>query len=213
MTGDNDDMLARMKAVLPPRWFADSTPVLDMLLTGLADAASRLYGLLSVARAQMRIATATNGFLDLVAGDFFGARLRRRFQEPDAAYRGRIIRALVRTRGTRAALIAAVTDLTGTAPVIFEPSRTSDTGAYAGGGFAWNKAGGWGSLALPLQSLITVTRPHGEGIATLAGYGTGGPRSYASLSMITGQVTDADIYATIADAVPIATIAWTRITG
>ena len=206
-------MVGRLKATLPARWFADSTPVLDMVLTGLGDAASRLHALLEAARGQMRLGSATEGFLDLIARDFFGARLRRQAQEGDDAFRGRILRAMTRTRGTRSALIAAVKELTGTAPTIFEPSHTGDTGGYASGGIGWNTAGGWGSLALPLQSLVTVTRPHGQGIALLAGYGTGGPCSYASLSMIAGQVTDADIYATVADAVPVATIAWTRILG
>lgn len=206
-------MVARLKAALPARWFADNTPVLDTLLTGLADAAARLYGLLAIARRQTRIATASAGFLDLVAVDFFARRLPRRLQERDDAYRGRIVRALARTRGTRADLVSAVKDLTGTSPIIFEPGRTSDTGAYGNGSLAWNTAGGWGSLTMPFQSFVTVTRPHGEGIATLAGYGTGGPFVYASLSMIAGQVTDADIYASVADSIPIASIAWTRITG
>ena len=213
MTGDVPDMVARLKAALPARWFADTTPVLDALLAGLADAASRLYGLLATARVQTRLATATGGFLDLAATDFFGTRLRRHLQEGDDPYRARIARALTRTHGTRAALVATITDLTGTPPVIFEPARPSDTGAYGMGAFAWNRAGGWGSLSLPFQSFVTVTRPHGAGIATLAGYGTGGPVVYADLSMMTGQVTDADIYAAVADTIPVATIAWTRITG
>ena len=213
MTGDVADMVWRLKAALPTRWFADSTPVLDTLLTGLADAASRLYSLLAVARLQTRVTTATNGFLDLAAADFFGNRLRRRLQEGDGPYRTRILRALTRTHGTRAAVVAAVTDLTGTPPVIFEPARPSDTGAYATSALAWNAAGCWGSLSLPFQSFVTVVRPHGEGIATLAGYGTGGPVVYADLSMMTGQVTDADIYAAVATAIPVATIAWTRIIG
>ena len=213
MTGDLSDMVARLKAALPGRWFADTTPILDTLLTGLADAASRLYGLLATARLQTRIATATGGFLDLAAADYFGIRLRRHLQEGDAPYRARIARALTRTHGTRAALVAAITDLTGTVPAIFEPARPSDTGAYATGALAWNTAGGWGSLSLPFQSFVSVTRPHGAGIATLAGYGTGGPAAYADLSMMTGQVTDADIYAAVADTIPVATVAWTRITG
>ena len=213
MTGDVSDMVARLKAALPARWFADTTPVLDTLLSGLADASSRLYGLLTVARLQTRIVTATGEFLDLAATDFFGIRLRRRLREGDGPYGARIVRALARTHGTRAALVATITDLTGTPPVIFEPARPSDTGAYAMGALAWNSAGGWGSLSLPFQSFVTVTRPDGEGIATLAGYGTGGPVVYADLSMMTGQVTDSDIYAAVASTIPVATVAWTRITG
>lgn len=213
LTGSASDMVERLKAALPARWFADVTPVLDTVLAGLADAASWLYGLLGAAQSQMRLLTATSGFLDLIAADFFGNRLRRGAREGDDAYRERIIRALARTRGTRTALVAAVTDLTGTPPVVFEPSQTGDTGAYSSGGIGWNMAGGWGSVSLPFQSFVTVTRPNGQGIAMLSGYGTGGPISYASLSMIAGQVTDADIYATVAETLPAASIAWTHITG
>ena len=213
MTGDVADIVARLKATLPARWFADTTPVLDTLLTGLADAASRLYELLATARLQTRIATAAGGFLDLAAEDFFGTRLRRQAQEGDDGYRARILQALARTHGTRAALATAITELTGTPPTIFEPARPSDTGAYAMGSLAWNTAGGWGSLSLPFQSFVTITRPSGEGIGTLAGYGTGGPVVYADLSMVAGQVTDADIYTAVADCIPVATIAWTCITG
>ena len=213
MTGDPADILARLKSVLPPGWFADTTPILDTVLSGLSDAGSRLYGLLAVIRLETRIATASDTFLDGAANDFFGLRLRRRVNESDDPFRTRLTRALTRTRATRAALVDALVELTGHVPIIFEPSRPGDTGAWSVGGIGWNVAGGWGSLSLPFQSFVTIARPRGQGIATLAGYGTGGPLSYASLAMIRGQVTDADIYAEIAATLPVASIAWTSITG
>ncbi len=115
-------------------------------------------------------------------------------------------------------------DLTGRAPRVFEPGRTTDTGGYAslnggGGGMAYGVAGGWGSLDLPFQCFITAYRPTGSGIAEVAGWG--GPSGaygqgaieYASLAMVQGQVTDADIYAAVADVLPVAAIGWTRITN
>jgi hypothetical protein len=49
----------------------------------------------------------------------------------------------------------------------------------------------------------------GWGCATGAyGFGT---IEYASLAMVQGQVTDSDIAAAIADVLPVAAIAWTRI--
>jgi len=36
MLGDQQDMLRRIKTVLPARWFADASPVLDGVLSGLA---------------------------------------------------------------------------------------------------------------------------------------------------------------------------------
>jgi hypothetical protein len=210
MTGDPVDMLARLRSVLPQRWFPDETPVLDALLSGLAASWAFLYSQLSYAARQARLATATDAWLDLIANDFFARRLARRAAEPDDAFRQRIRQELARERGTRRALASALSDLTGRAPVVFEPARATDTGAW-GMGFAWGAAGGWGNLSLPFQCFVTAFRPHASGIATVAGYGTGGPLQYANLKMVQGQVTDADIMATVAGVLPVATIAWTRI--
>ncbi len=217
-TGDPSDMLARLRAVLPPRWFPDDAPVLTGLLTGLADAWSWLYGLLAAARAQARIATATGAFLDMIAADFFGARVTRRKAQNDGAFRTAILRELLRERGTRAALTSVLTDLTGRAPAIFESARPADTGAWNGVN-GYGMAGGWGSLALPFQCLVLAHRPQGAGIASVAGYATSaagyglGPVEYASLAMLQGQVTDADIYAAAASVMPACGIAWMQITN
>ena len=73
MTGDAGDFVSRLKLALPTRWFPDSTPILDTLLSGLAVAWSALYGLIVVVRQQSRIATMSGTFLDLASSDFFGA--------------------------------------------------------------------------------------------------------------------------------------------
>lgn len=216
-TGDPADTLARLKSTLPARWFADSTPILDGLLAGLASTWSWLYGQLAIVKNQTRLATATGDMLDTIASDFAGSRLLRRVVEPDATYRVRIRRELLRERGTRAALTAALTDLTGRPPAIFEPSRPADTGAW-NGALGYGLAGGWGSLALPFQCFVTAFRAQGSGIAVTSGYnGTAGygqgAIQYASLSMLTGQITDTDIRAAIAGVMPTATIAWTRISN
>ncbi len=129
MTGDTNDLLARLKVTLPAKWFADSTPILDGLLTGLASAWSWLYALLVFTRNQTRLATATGTFLDAISADCLGPALPRRTAEPDATYRLRIARELLRERNTRTALVAALTDLTGRPPIVFEPTRPADTGA------------------------------------------------------------------------------------
>jgi len=217
MTGDQSDMLARIKAVLPIRWFADTTPLLDGLLSGLAWAWSWVYSLLVYVQAQTRIATATDVWLDIIASDFFGNRLQRRAGQNDDAFRLLIQGNLLREHGTRRSIVSAVQDLTGRAPKIFEPMRTTDTGGYAVGGLGYGAAGGWGSMALPFQCFVTAYRPSGSGIALVSGwgapagaYGTGAIE-YASLAMVQGQVTDGDINAAIADVLPVAAIAWTRI--
>ena len=217
-------MLARLRTVLPARWFPDSAPVLDGLLSGLASGWSFAYQQLQYAKAQTRIATATNIWLDIIALDFFGDQLVRRAAQSDDAFRGAIRRELFRERGTRAAIVSVLLDLTGRAPVVFEPARSSDTGGYAslacaGGGVGYCSAGGWGNLGLPFQCFVTAYRPLGSGIATVCGWGGfaggygRGAIEYASLAMVQGQVTDSDIYAAVAGVLPAAAIGWTRITN
>ena len=75
MTGDQQDMMARLRTVLPTRWFPDSAPVLDGLLSGLASGWSWAYQQLQYVKAQTRIATATDVWLDIIANDYFGSRL------------------------------------------------------------------------------------------------------------------------------------------
>jgi hypothetical protein len=224
MLGDQQDMLMRMRAVLPTRWFPDNAPVLDGVLGGLANTWSWAFRLLSYVRAQTRIATATDIWLDIIALDFFGDRLVRRTGQGDEILRSRIRRELFRERGSREAIIAALRDLTGRAPIIFEPSRTTDTGGYSStahtsGGMGYGVAGGWGNLGLPFQCFITAYRSSGTGISTVSGWGNPfggygrGTLEYASLEMVLGQVTDDDIHATIADVLPVAAVGWTKITN
>jgi hypothetical protein len=217
MTGDQADIATRIKAVLPGRWFADTTPVLDDLIAGLAWAWSWVYSLLTYVRMQTRIATATDVWLDVVANDFFGNRLQRRTGQSDDAFRLLIQTNLLREHGTRASIISALRNLTGRAPAVFEPMRTTDTGGYTLGGVGYGSAGGWGNLSLPFQCFVTAFRPSGIGIALVSGWGcpVGGYRAgaleYASLAMVQGQVTDGDIMAAVAEVLPVASIAWTRI--
>jgi hypothetical protein len=217
MTGDQSNTVARLKAVLPTRWFTDKTPVLDGLLAGLGWGWSWVYSLLQYVQLQTRIATATDVWLDIIASDFFGNRVQRRAGQDDAAFRLLIQSNLLREHGTRQAIINAVQDLTGRSPTIFEPMRTTDTGGYTLGGTGYGVAGGWGSMALPFQCFVSAYRPSGSGIALVSGWGGpagaygSGTIEYASLAMVQGQVTDSDIMSAIADVVPVAAVAWTRI--
>ncbi len=218
MTADQQDMQSRLRATLPARWFADATPTLNGVLAGLAWVWAALFAMLRTVGAQTRLATATDIQLDGISADSLGAALPRRQAEPDAAFRTRIQIERLRERATRPALAQALTDLTGRTPIIFEPARPLDTGAWCGP-LGYNSAGGWGSLSLPFQCFVTAFRAQGSGIAGVAGYtiptaGYGqGPLQYASLAMLTGQITDQDILATISGVLPAATTAWTRITN
>jgi hypothetical protein len=224
-TGDTSDFVRRLRAVLPARWFPASAPVLTGVLTGFASVWASLYTLLIYVIRQSRIATATGVFLDMIALDFFQGRISRNKSEPDTHFRLRILTEILRPRATRAAVSQALTDLTGIRPIIFEPADTTDTGGYNRGGVGYNVAGGWGDLDLPFQAFITAFRPSGGGISGVSGYGniglgittTGGLGGYgqgtiewANLEMIQGGITDADIYATVAAAMPVASIGWTR---
>jgi len=207
-----NDMQLRLRRMLPARWWADETPVLDGVLLGLGSALAAVYGLIAYARQQTRLATASAPWLDLAAQDFLGGRLQRRLQETDDAYRVRLIAAMQRPRATRDALRQAVLRVCGSTPWIFEPRRPADTGAWNAGGAGYGVAGGWGNLTLPTQVFVVAERPRGTGCAMLAGYGTGGVVGYAGLAQIGAQVPDSEIFAAIADAMPSGAVAWTRLT-
>jgi hypothetical protein len=216
MIGDAADMMARLASLLPLRWFPDGTPVLSAVLAGLADGWAWLYAMLGYAQQQTRIATATDTFLALVSQDCFAATLPRRTGESDASFRARIQSELLRPRASRPALVAALSSLTGRTPVVFEPMRPADTGAY-GIALGYGVAGGWGSLALPFQAFVTAFRPLGIGVPNVAGWGSPaagwgrGAAEYASRPMVEAQVPDADIASAIARTMPVAAIGWTRL--
>lgn len=222
MTGDQADMVRRLRSLLPAHWFPDDAPVLASLLNGLGSAWAWFYGGVAYVGFQLRIGTASESWLDLIASDLFGRWIRRRRRETDDHLRSRILAELLRERGTRAGLRRALLDLTGREPVIFEPALPSDTGAYgthreSQGGLAYGVAGGWGSLSLPFQCLVTAYRPHGTGIASVSGwccpggaYGQGAIE-YANLALMEDLVPDAEILETIARTMPVAATAWTRL--
>lgn len=223
MIGDAADMVRRLLALLPLRWFPDSAPVLSAVLSGLADGWTWLYSMLGYSRLQTRIATATDTFLDLISEDFFGGSLPRMFGESDDSFRARIQRELLRPRATRAALVDELTNMTGRTPIVFEPARPADTGAW-GQALGYNVGGGWGSLMLPFQLFVTAFRAEGSGVPLVAGWGhnfaspaaggwNDGAIEYASLTMVQSQITDAEINNAIATTVPVAVTAWTRISN
>ena len=218
-TGDQNDFLARIEALIP-NWFSDSNPLLNALLSGIAWAKAFVYSMIMYATLQTRIKTATDGWLDMIAFDFFGSSILRKSGQSDASFRNTIIINLFRERATRNGLIKVLTDLTGRAPAVFEPTRPLDTGVYGGPLIGYGVAGGYGSMLLPFQAFVTAFRPTSTGIPNVAGYGisTGGygqasQAELASLSMIQGAVTDADIFSAIDSVKPVGTTVWARISN
>lgn len=220
-TGDLEDMIDRQAAVLPPWFGAPGTvpAVLRLPLSMAGAVGSYIYDLIGYAKLQTRLKTATGGWLDLAAFDFFGRRIRRREGQGDESFRRRILIELFRPRATRPAMISVLRDATGVTPRIFEPARPEDSGAWgAAGGMGYGASGVYGSTSLPGTAFIDVFRrpdagiPYAAGYGTpAAGYGTGSRAVYSSLEQITGQLTDADIYATVEATRPAGVVTWVRI--
>ena len=183
MTGDQEDQARRIRDLIPS-WFADSNPLLDAILWGWGKAKAHVYALIMYVRLQMRVQTATDGNLDMIAADFFGDELQRYPGQSDDDYRVRIMASLLRERNTRAGIRKILLDLTGNEPIIVEPWRPADTGGY-GVACGYGVAGAYGSMRLPYQAFITVERP--------------------------ASISDDDVYRAIAAAKPEGTIVWTRV--
>ena len=80
-TGDQNDIFSRLKSSLPLGWFPDASPILDAVLQGAAAVLTMIYQVIVYVQLQTRIHTATDGWLDLVAVDFFGTSLPRKAGE------------------------------------------------------------------------------------------------------------------------------------
>ena len=220
-TGDQTDITNRLQRLIPNGWFPNGlSPIRDAVLTGYANIFSFVFSLLLYVRLQTRIATATDGFLDMIAADFFGNSLPRQANQIDTSYRSRIQAAIFLERATRNAVIRVLTQLTGRKPVVFEPQRTGDTGVYNGPGLAYNTAGGYGSMRYPYQAFVIAFRPPNTGLSGLAGYGTpngayNGPSflEYVNRAQIAGNVQDSDIFAAVDSVRVCGTIIWMRISN
>jgi hypothetical protein len=131
-TGDTNDILARLQTLIPQAWFESAPPILQGVLTGSAAIDANIYALVAYAKLQTRIRTATGGWLDLIALDFYGNALPRQTGESDTNYRTRILAGLFSKANTRAVISAALADLLGSVPVIIESWSLLDTGMWDG---------------------------------------------------------------------------------
>ena len=140
-TGDATDITGRLQRLLPARWFATPAPIRDAILGGIADALAWSYSAVAWARAQTRLLTAYGPLLDVWAYDYLGLTVTRRASETDAAFAPRVKKEVLRERVTNHGMKQALTDLAGTAPVVFEPWNPNNGIAISGGGTLINCAG------------------------------------------------------------------------
>lgn len=165
-----DNVLKRLKALLPLQWFGEDSPNLDVALAGPGNGITSVYELLRDVDKQIRISTATGGVLDLIAGDFFGNGLLRLAEESDDAYRARIMGTLFREQGTKKAMEAAIGSYTGMCPNIVEAGGTVDPRGFIPTRGA-NMGTNYGDTVKPYHAFITVYRITGYQYANISGYG------------------------------------------
>lgn len=223
MTGDLVDLILRLKASLPRRWFGDDTSTLDLVLRGPARVLGQCHTMIQDVRRQVRLHLADGHHLDTLASDYLGRRAVRRSREDDSSFRARVMKELLRVRATRAAVVEALQDITGREPIVFEPAMPRDTGGYGAAssarpyGMGYGVAGGWGSLQHANQCFVTAFRPVGIGSAPGMGWGSGGYNSgynaYADQSVLQGRVSDGDIHAALRNVLPAGTTGWLRISS
>jgi hypothetical protein len=219
--GTQADIAARIFRWLPTRWFPSGCgpgTLIFAIVSGLAAGFSMIYTAIAYAGLQVRIATATDGWLDLIAGDYFGNILRRNAGEPDTAFSLRIRREILREKVTREALDRVVLDTTGNHPVLIEANRVSDIGAWRQG-FAW-RSGSYGSAGLPFQIFLTTARQNPVPFPLLGGWrvlpsayrGSGLAYSLPSIMPPT-QPPDAAIIAAIERVRPAGVTVWLQLTN
>jgi hypothetical protein len=157
MIGDEGDFLSRLQSTVPVSWFSGSANNEPAALTGIANLDAFIYGLLVYVKKQTRIKTATDGWLDLIAYDFFGLTVQRAPGQSDAGFVVTILAAIFRQRNTRNAIISVLTDLTGSAPIVFSPWRD---GSY-NDGQAYYGVSLYGDPTMPFQTFVIAYRGRG----------------------------------------------------
>lgn len=162
-TGDQDDTIWRLFRWLPQGWFPTIKGTrIYAVVAGLASVLSTIFGMIAYTRLQTRIASATDGFLDLASRDFLGTRLPRIPGETDPAYSARIRANIFLAANTRPAIQQALENLTGNPVRMIEPWQPNDT-------FVWGRSywgvntrvnpGQWSNGNARYAGLIVCTLP------------------------------------------------------
>ncbi len=221
-TGTSDNIVQRIKQVIPKRWFKWLASIRDAILGGVSDSAAWCYSLVKYARAQTRLFTAYGVWLDIFAYDFLGLYIQRRGTSDDA-FRAVIRATILQERVTRAGMANAITTVTGKQPWIFEPWNTYDTGGYSGkgatcGSFGYGVGqGGYGNMNLPCQTFMLVHKGAGAGVPGIGGYGSSldgygsGAGEYVGPQTEESGITQQMIYDLINNTKPTGTTCWTQV--
>lgn len=220
-TGDQADIVNRQSSAFPAGWFQGLTPIRDGILNGSAAIGAWLYSLWVYIKLQTRIATASDGWLDIISWDFFGPTMPRNTNETDAAFSRRLRFNILPIRATRQGMINVLTFMTGYAPQISEGFRPIDTGAWSllGG---WSLLGSWGvpvgSAAAAYQAFITIIMKP-QGIPSRSAWGSGfggysrpgigsGGLVWSALTDMPGYVSQSALFAAINAFKTFGTLIW-----
>ena len=212
------DIVNRVKRLIPTRWFAFVAPYRDAVLGGLADVAAWSRYLIDYDRRQSRLATASDIWLDIFCYDYLRRHLLRSGASDDV-FRAKIRATILQERVTRNGMTNAITTLVGVAPKIIEPWNTGDCGAYDMPNWGYGLAGAWGSIQLPGQVFMKISRSGvgPTGVPNVGGYDFGiggygaGSIEYVGSAISQIGITDQDIYDIINTAKPTGVTAWTQI--
>lgn len=164
-TGDQNDVIARLQRWLPQGWFPNTPGTrIYAILSGFAAVLSGIYNLVAYAKLQTRVATATDGFLDLASQDYLGPNLPRLPGETDAAFSARIRANVFLAANTRTAIQNAIQNLTGAPVRMIEPWQPNDT--FRWGVSFWGvdtavNPGQWSNGNQRYQGLIVCSLPGG----------------------------------------------------
>lgn len=224
--GDFDDIIYRFNQYLVD-WFGTSPHLVDSIIEGYAKIWSQFYELYVYVKKQTRIKTATDINLDNISKDFFGGELPRKGAENDESFRKRILAFLLREKATREGMRKVLKFITGNEPLIIEPFRPLDVGAYnQPQTLAYNKKGWYSSMHKAYQAYIIVYRTPTDGLGNYAGYNVPNHgysvvqlptvlnpvlNAYGSLKQIEGFITNAEIYRIISQTRMNSTRIWVRI--
>lgn len=175
-TGDQTDIIMRLQRWLPQGWFP-TTPGTRVyaIVAGLASVLASIYALIAYAALQTRIATATDGFLDIISRDYLGGNLPRLPGETDAAFAARIRANLFLAANTRTAIKTYLEAVTGNPVRMIEPWQPNDNARYGNSFYGYNRAGRPGQYsngARRYSGLIVCSLPvAGGGGRPRRGYG------------------------------------------